>query len=219
MGKFKENEVIIILIAVAITVSGLFIWRVLGISKEPPAPPVSQNITWNTYSNTVHEYKISYPPEVMIAPIAEMDSRQIDKIDDLEVFVPGKITALFVTVLTPYTNASGAVAMERMKLINLPLRQFAETLRQYQITDRNPAIHGKQVGNLEEDSIGGRRAYSFTLTKSFNLGLTGGYALADATVYNYFFTENRNGEKFIIHYPMDDSLSEQMRNSFVFTEK
>jgi hypothetical protein len=207
MYRFKKTKTIIV---IAVVISGLFLWRWSATSGLP-------SINWNVYNNTVHGYRVSYPSVVTIAPITEIDSRSLDKVDDLEFFLPGKITALFVTVSTQYANAPEAIATERATLISLPLRQFAETLRQYQITDKNPAVLGKQIGNLQETDFAGQKAYSFTLTKSFSLGLAGGYALADGTMYNYILTENKNGEKFIIHYPIGDSLSEQMKDSFVFT--
>lgn len=219
MCKHKGNRAILVLIIIiAIGASGLLIWKVSERNNDSQMPPVSQNINWITYNNVAHGYKISYPQEIIVAPVAEMDSRPIDKIDDIEFFIPGKITALFITVLVPYTNASKTIATERTKLINLPLQQYAETLRQYQIEDKNPTIQNKQVGDLKEAVIAGQKAYSFTLTKSFTFGSVGGYALADSTIYNYILTENKNGEKLIIHYPMGNSLSEQMKNSFAFTD-
>jgi hypothetical protein len=101
--------------------------------------------------------------------------------------------------------------------LSLDLNEFAEDIYNYQLTDPNPYTQGKQVGPFKATFVDGRISYEFTLTKDLG-GLFGESLLPENEQYMYVITEAPAGDKIIIHYLIDDCLSEQMFRSFKFLQ-
>jgi hypothetical protein len=94
----------------------------------------------------------------------------------------------------------------RNGLVSLELNEFAEAIRQAQLTDDNPSTSDKEVGKIETGIIDGRQSDDFTLTRSFSHGPDGslGYTLPRNAIYKFRFLEGKMGEKFIVRYPISD---------------
>ncbi|MHB8652101.1 MAG: hypothetical protein ACYC8S_03115 [Minisyncoccota bacterium] len=103
---------------------------------------------------------------------------------------------------------------ERYELLSLNIEEFSKKIRQEQVDDENYAAQGKKIGQLEETTVDGQKAYKFTLTKTFG-GLLGGEALGP-NVYQFTITESPFGDKFIIHYQIADITAERELRSFKF---
>jgi hypothetical protein len=145
-----------------------------------------------------------------------MSPRSVNKSEDIQIFVPGSGTMIAISVMIPFKNAPEEIVSEREKLLTLSLRSFAEETRQSQINDTNPYLKNRRVGELKELSVKSQKAYSFTLTDGFTAGKSGGYTLSEKSVHNYIFVENPNGDRMMIHYPLNDKISEEIISSFEF---
>jgi hypothetical protein len=186
------------------------ITNIVPSAQEPP------QLQWKTYENTAYGYSIKYQSDTLISNTAEMNPRSVNKSEDIQIFVPGSDTMIAVSVIIPFENAPEEIATEREKLLTLPLKSFAEETRQNQINDTNPYLKNRKVGELKEISVKAQKAYSFTLTDGFTFEGYGGYTLPEKSVHNYIFVENSNGDRIMIHYPLNDKISEEIISSFEF---
>lgn len=185
--------------------------------KTPPLPiKETERHEWKIYENTAYGYSLKYPSDTLIVNTAEMNPRSINKSEDIQIFVPGIHDIIAVSVMIPFKNAPEDIASEREKLLALPLRSFAEEIRKNQINDANPYLKNRKVGELKEISVKEQKAYSFTLTDGFTFEEYGGYTLPEKSVHNYIFVENPNGDRMMVHYPLNDKISEEIISSFEF---
>ena len=177
----------------------------------------SEKQGWKTYANQAYGYHVSYPPNAIVASHSE-DTTQLDQIADVEISIIGQTTLFFVTAYIPYGDVSESFVRERNTIVTLPLRQFAEALRQWQVNNQNPSMTGRQVGEFKAITFAGKKAYSFTLTKGFSESPDGqyGYMLPEGVTYNFIIVENGKGQKLLIHYPNTMQVAKQIESTFKF---
>ncbi len=206
--KIPRDKKMILVIIVALIVLPIVFFKL--------RPEISDNQNWKTYANIAYGYSIIYPENAEIAKVSEEEQGPAEQSEAVYVQIPGAGGMKFaVTAYLPYKYAPEPLAEEQRSFIALPLPQFAETIRQLQINDNNPNTRDKKVGELKEITLDGQKAYSFTLTRSFNKGLAGGYILdTKGTIFNFIFVENKAGEKLMIHYPLSDNISEKILKLF-----
>lgn len=215
-----RKYIIILITIIVIAIASLFILIKYGVKSNDLESTISQNQNWQTYINISYGYEILYPENASVSQVSEEESGSIEQSEAVYVQIPGVGNKFAITMYLPYKNAPEPLAGEQLKLVTLPLKQFAEAIRQLQINDDNPNTKDRKVGELKETILAGQKAYSFTLTKSFNKGLAGGYILSkDGTVFNFIFVENKAREKLMIHYPLNGVIAEQIKNSFEFLVK
>lgn len=209
MKILKDNKIMLLIIVALIILPMIFF-------KLKPSIPDNQN--WKTYTNVTYGYSIIYPENAVIAKISEEELGPAEQSEAIDVQIPGVGTKFSVVAYLPYKYAPEPLAEEQKNLATLPLPQFTETIRQFQINDDNPNTKDKKVGELKEITLAGQKAYSFTLTKSFNKGLAGGFILPKDITFNFIFVENGEGIKLMTYYPMEDNTSREIVNSFKFNK-
>ncbi|MFI5260533.1 MAG: hypothetical protein ACHQU0_01945 [Candidatus Paceibacteria bacterium] len=174
---------------------------------------------WKTYTNTSYGYQVKYPANMTVSYIGENSTIPVEQSDDAIIGVlNGGPTEFQVTAYVLYSVQSGtSYNKQRSDLIALPLQKLAETVRQAQVNDKNPATPDKQTGQLKEITFAGQKGYSFTVTRTFN-GLNGDYLLQPTnTTFDFIFIENKSGQKLMISYPLGDTVAEKIGNSFQLT--
>lgn len=190
--------------------------------------PITQNLGWQNYENTVFGYSVNYPDTIAdIHTNNEYSGNDLTDEAEISFAVPGKTTLFGVEsdYLTPEIinifKKDGALKIleERQKLLAMNLKSYSETIRELQVNNPNPYSHA-EVGEMKEITFGGKPAFSFSLTNGFKL-LTGEYSLGDGQAYNYVITENSKGHRLIVHYLIDSEtypegidLAEKMVVSF-----
>lgn len=204
----QKSKISIFLIVIAILgIGGWLLWKggdSYGRNNQSSSSTNTPPTNWNVYENTAYGYRFSYPSNMEVARVQDMDPRPITEVDDIYVSREG--SELFVTIATG-------------SLVALDIKSFAESVRQNQINNKNPNIKNKQVDELKTISFANKTAYSFTLSGGFITGALGTTEYGFEGTHNYIITENNAGEKIILHYPIEDSLSEQIKNSFEFTNR
>lgn len=174
---------------------------------------------WKAYENTVYQYKFSYPNNALIANTQEMNPYPVSQSNDIQVFIPGKITFVSIFAFSKGQSTASISVPGEFVIDNLSIEELAKKIHQNQIDDKNPNMRDKRVGELREVNFAGEKAYSFTLTKGFSTGSVNGiymgYTLSDT--HNYIFTE-KNGIKFVIHYPLEDKTTKEIMGSFKFND-
>ena len=173
--------------------------------------------SWKTYTNTSYGYQVKYPANMTVDYVGAYATIPVEQSDDA---IIGKLnsgpTEFQVTAYILNSLQSGtSYDKQRADLIALPLQQLAETVRQVQVDDKNASTSGKQIGELKKITFGEQEAYSFTLTKYFSNGVSGGYGFQpDNAVFNFIFIENKTEQKLMISYPLGDAVAEKIKDSF-----
>ncbi|MEJ0053297.1 MAG: hypothetical protein WDN10_01020 [bacterium] len=173
---------------------------------------------WQAYVNAVHGYEVSHPADMDVSYIALVETIPVEESDEAVMSFPGvgHPIIFWISAELPFTNEIPEANKTQADRVALPLREFAETIREDQVNDGDGAAFGKRVGDLVETTFAGRQAYSFTLTKSF-LGVGEGYMLEpEGAVHRFIFVENDIGTKLMIHYPLGNAVAEKMAESFRF---
>lgn len=215
MKKTLIYAIALILIGLAI----FFIWK----QNRVPSVGINndnadlQEEEWLSYENTVYKYKFSYPGNALVTNAQEMDSRPTNESNDIQIFIPGSVTSVSIFAFTKDQSLYAILAPDQTGInSNSLLKDIADKVRKNQIDDKNPNIQNKKVGDMKETVFAGEKAYSFTLTGGFATNLTGmGYAITGT--HKYIFVE-KNNTKFVIHYPLEDNVSEKIINSFEFNK-
>ncbi|MHB0865750.1 MAG: hypothetical protein ACYC1Y_02520 [Minisyncoccota bacterium] len=204
----------VILLALFVAAGGLYYFT--HVQKQS----VTQTDTsaWKTYVNTSYGYEVKYPADMTVGYLGMAETIPIEESGEAIIHATGKPDTFGINAYTPLTDHRTDAVKKQADLIALPLQQFAETIRQDQVNDKNSWTPDKQVGELKKINFAGREAYSFTLTRSFHgTGRIGDYLLdSDGAVYNFVFVENNAEVKLMIRYPLGDTTAEQIKNSFEF---
>lgn len=218
-------RIVAIVILIIVIASGIFIFfrghYLNGNGTSQPiatTPPISSTSDWKTYINSSYGYQVSYPQNALATKYYEEDNDPLEKTEYLQIFIPGEITQFSVEAYISNTNATDSVSMELNALDALPLQQFATALHQYQIDNPNQNMKDRQVGDLTETTFAGQKAYSFTLTNGFTTP-AGEYAIPTGVTFNYIAIENKAGIKLLIYYPLSNSVTETIKDSFAFIAK
>ena len=171
----------------------------------------SQTAGWKTYSNIQFNYKFLYPPN----PNGHLSSNLNDFATDTDMDVQSEVEFGVEGVATLL-----GVSMSWQKQLLSPndLKSFANSVREMQVTDPDPNNSAdRKIGPLKETTLGGTKAYSFTLTDSFR-DEGGGYTLGNKSEYIYVIAQNPQGQKVVLHYLAGSADAERMAQSFEFTK-
>ncbi len=207
-----NKTVLIAIAAFLILVGGMYYFTR---SSEESATVVDTS-GWNTYTNTTYSYSLSYPDGLRLGYPGMAETVRIEETDDLMIDADLKPAIFGVTAYTVDTAHDSPAIKERNSLATLPLKEFAEGVRQLQVNDSNSSIQDKTVGELQEITFAGKPAYSFTLNKAFvSDSLGSGYILTpEDTNFNFIFVENKFGQKLMVRYLVNDTAAEGIKNSF-----
>jgi len=167
---------------------------------------------WSTYENIKYGYRFKYPIQGLLQKTAEMERGILSESADIDLSIPGVGGLLQVSVdrFYPFDLISEVVDNSSTKL-----EYFTENVHRYQVESKNPNFENKQTGNLFELVFAGKDSYGFTLDGYFEHP-GGGYVIVGT--HRYIITEH-SGSKFIIHYPIDDKLAQEVIDSFEFMDK
>ncbi|PIV87063.1 hypothetical protein COW49_01705, partial [Candidatus Kaiserbacteria bacterium CG17_big_fil_post_rev_8_21_14_2_50_51_7] len=75
-----------------------------------------------------------------------------------------------------------------------------------------------QAGKLQKMNFASSSAYFFDLSDDFELATAGSGYPPPGISNRYVFFENSNKDKFVIWYPLNDNLSQEIVNTFEFTD-
>lgn len=179
---------------------------------------------WSIFKNIKYHYLISYPSSVVIGTNNDYATKLTEE-KSIYFFIPGKtsLTGIDVEIIEPWEekyyetrtmDSEKKFFEENKKIISLDLKSYAEYIRNQQVNEKNPYENQKIIGELQEISFAGTKAYRFIMTKGFK-SLSIEYALPSG-VFTYLITENPIGQKIIIHYLSGNEISEKMIQSFQF---
>ncbi|PIS43158.1 hypothetical protein COT23_02860 [Candidatus Kaiserbacteria bacterium CG08_land_8_20_14_0_20_50_21] len=191
--------------------------------------PITTNISpsklifqsgWETYENTAFKYRVWYPNSMSvgpldqynyITPITEQNQIIIIK-DDLAPYSYNNLSYVVIKI----TSLKG-LGIEEKKLINQDLKSFAEAKRVSLLNGVDPTIK-IQAGKLQKMNFASSSAYFFDLSDDFELATAGSGYPPPGISNRYVFFENSNKDKFVIWYPLNDNLSQEIVNTFEFTD-
>ena len=140
-----------------------------------------------------------------------MEPEVLNESVDVNLSVPGYGTLLQISTDRYYKFHD---TDENMNTDLITLKSFAENVYESQVNDVNPNFSGDRTGSFTKTVFAGEEAYSFTLNGHFT-SLSGGYLITGT--HTYVITEY-NGTKFIIHYPVSDTIAQKVVNSFEFMQ-
>jgi hypothetical protein len=119
-------------------------------------------------------------------------------------FTPAPVDATISLQFPPFDRTKG-----------LDIKSYGEALRMFNVGESLKRLKDQKIGELKETVIDGRKAYQFTLDKTF-VTIHGGYVIPDGQTYLYTITENLKGQKIIIYYFLGNPIAETMYRTFVF---
>jgi hypothetical protein len=235
----KKTILASLLIGIALVSGGYFFLNNKGAGNTSVSVPIPPQSDWTIYENTASKYRIQYPSINMeVAPLDAYDYvTPITDKSEIDIQYSGKYpvnydayTPSTPTYVFPYVGIidwvirgyTGLSADEKQKLeeyqkpILLDLKSFAETERMYSVSDQNPNIRNRQVGDLQEMTFASSTAYSFTLSGEA-VRAVGSRPPSNVT-YRYVFFESPTKEKFMMWYPANDPISQKIVDSFKFTD-
>ncbi|OGG80254.1 hypothetical protein A3A39_03725 [Candidatus Kaiserbacteria bacterium RIFCSPLOWO2_01_FULL_54_13] len=201
------------LVTLLVIVAGVVGWWVLTRqSNSSTTADTTQNPTsWVEFKNTQFNYTLSYPSNAHVQTNNDY-ATDISIEPEVYFFVPGDSILLDVDVWIPW---SGTTA-EQKKALSQGLQLFADAVRELQVTNPNPYSADRKIGPLQETTLGGATAYSFTLTSAFR-SFSGEYSLAGGNEqYVYVIAESPQGQKVVLHYLADNADAEKIFQSFKF---
>lgn len=208
----KHLSITVIILAVAILASSFAIW------KLQPATTTFETPAWTTYVNTVYGYQLSYPANMTVSYNGMDIAIPVETSDEAIIYAMGNPMTFQINAYISPPQYIPQVSKRQYDLIAMPLKQFAEAIRQDQIKDKDATEPDEQIGELQKIIFAGRDAYSFTLTETFT-GVHGGYILEPkGSVHNFIFVEKNVGVKLMIHYPLNDQNAERIKDSLKFTD-
>lgn len=201
-----------------------------GAVKVPAT--VSSN-EWLEYKNIKYGYIVKYPqggtgPKIYSDDPIDAKWNPVEKTDDLRILVP-RGTFGVVALDLPSPERSGTIQFaepreDQERFLSLPLKTFVQRIRDYnekQIgTKTKFGPDDRVVGNLEKKIIAGKEAYGFTSSNTIWFGTPIGQILVPGNrdSYLYVFAENSKGKKFLLWYPANDPIFEEMKNTFEFSD-
>lgn len=165
---------------------------------------------WLLYENTKYGYKFSYPSNGLLQKTAEMEPDALNESVDIDLGIPGYKTLLQVSIKPFNTFTTSEDTGDNP----ITLKSFAENVHENQKKSTNPNFKDKQVGSLTKIVFAGEEAYIFALNGHFT-SPSGGYLITG--MHNYVITEH-GGAKFIIHYPINDTIAQEVIDSFEFIQ-
>lgn len=134
----------------------------------------------SVFQNTGYDYSFEYPASLVV----NSNDYDTPATESYIVWVPNVDLNIEIQDPEIFTEDTGYGSH-----ISLPLRGFAEYIREENIRIENPNYPDKEIGELKEATVAGFDAYQFDLTYSFETE-RGGYVLYDK--YEYFVLNNGN---------------------------
>ncbi len=199
----------IILIALTV-VYGFLRYRNLklleqGFNSTGSATTTAQ-ANWLTYTNTKYSYALQYQKNGIIQPLAEEERLPIEESGAVGISIPGLAGGIEIIALVPYYGTS-TPSNPFNESVKGDLLTFAQVSRQKFVDDKNPNFPNKKIGDLEEITFAGHKAYAATVT-----GYTDSHG---SDTFRYIYVENGN-YKFVIQYSLKGNLSKQIIDTFTF---
>lgn len=172
----------------------------------------TQQVRWNTYTNTKYGYTLLFPKGSLLGLVQEAEGVPVEESMMIEIGMPGGVppVGVQITVWEPYTyQTTDKIALEHNRIARLDLKSFSETLRQKFVDDKNPNFPNKKIGDLEETTFAGHKAYAATVT---------GYTDSRSSdTFRYIYVENGT-YKLVVQYSLKGDLSKQIVDTFKFIE-
>ena len=157
----------------------------------------------STFKNIVYDYSFEYPASLVI----NSNDYETPANEAFIIWVPNIDLNIEIQDPEVFTEDTGYGSN-----ISLPLRGFAEYIREENIRLENPNFPEKEVGDLKEATVAGFDAYQFDLTYSFETE-RGGYVLYDK--YEYFVLNNGDFHV-VIWLPTESEAAWAALESLVF---
>ncbi len=217
---------VIVLIVLTVIASAYFLRPPIpnGQAHSGAFPLKSSSPGWRTYKNTAFGYEVHYPDTLSVEPLDRYSySTPITELEQIDMTSHAPNNKSYVGIIDWVARGyAGLSAEEKQRLaqyqeyLRLDLKTFAEKERLYSLQEPNPNVRNRQVGELQETTFASSTAYTFTLSGE-NVRAVGS-APPKGGVYRYIFFENPNGDKFTVWYMEDDPVSQQIVDSFRFTD-
>lgn len=213
---------IVIILLIALAVGGFLIYQKqskISISSSTTniASPAltDETINWNTYTNTKFNYSVKYPNKVqLITQNPEFGIKQ-EEMPGISLLLDGGSPSYkegFINVIDPQTLTIIENPQARSQWENLNLDQFVQKIWELNKNDKNPYIPNKQVGEIIETQVDGRRALKFSLSGSYIIH-TGEGTLKEE--HSFIFIDYNN-KKYFLMFPSRDNTFSQILATFKF---
>lgn len=175
---------------------------------------------WVAYENTKFHYEINYPTSGSVARIIEEEP--VSEKESMEVKVGGDGYSIIIKVNPAQLPEYASSTPDYAHIVRLSPKAFAEYGLQaeadYLRNNPTPYNNKLQPSGLLTAVIGGRTAYGFRINGFSEVWPLGGFeGPALDAINNYFVVADGEGNKFVIAYPADDPISQQIVDSFRFT--
>ncbi|HEX8946988.1 MAG TPA: hypothetical protein VF829_02135 [Candidatus Paceibacterota bacterium] len=219
-----ENRYVLLLVVfgLIITASLLLYYNTYRTLRTTNVPSISAPVatsTWSTYLNSAYHYAIRYPSDWSVHKVLEEDRAGDTESSFVEAFGPEGLGPVVVRVVKARPSPPQS---EQQQVFSYTSKEIAEYGRQAEIEylSHNPTSYNTHLHPSEiiSRTIGGKTAYGFSINGYSEAWPLGGFEGPSLNVTNnYFVFQNDAGDKFIIAYPADDPVAQEIVNSFQFT--
>lgn len=173
---------------------------------------------WKTFTHELYNYQFSHPPETIVGGYAK-NKKYVDAPESGIVSVSPS-TESGIRIIRFSAETFDDVQPESYKIYDLGLSEFAHLTWQNDKMDREEmeadGNHTKLVSNLSSITFNGQEAYTYTTNVSFS-GPTNdygaGWVLSENTTFVFLHGPDGN---FVITYPAEDALSQNIAKTFKF---
>lgn len=200
-----KNTLFWILMGIVVVIGGYLLLHISDIKTK-------ETSLWTTYENTAYHYSIKYPQIWNVRQTLEEDRETVERSRMIELSSNSPSVGNGYVGITAWDPSKfdgldqASVEFHKSLLVNL--QSFAETARQKEIKDKSHILPDKKVGELQEVVFASKKAFSYTVTGSFDK-----YGGDGA---KYIFVENK-GIKFMIFYSLSARPPKEIASTFEFT--
>lgn len=194
--------------------------------------------TWLTYENTTHRYRINYPPnsnDVQVYPYYDEYTRIRPSISNtIQIPTPRGmlgVWALTGTTLSQYDPNTQQDAAGKVKyLLSLDTKSFAEALCEEQ-AQRARKLGPDPLGyplkgygmcridKIQKGIVADQISYTLDISGRLDVLLLTVLVPGLMQEYKYTFFENKGREKFLVWYPANEPVFDEIVSSFKFTDQ
>ena len=175
------------------------------LSQVAPATTTQTQESWVAYINSEYHYLVKYPDNAVIQPAEEEERLPVEQSYNIEINMREGRAQIRAWIKVP--EKQNVEFPEINRLAALDLKSFAQNLRDKE-DDHNPNFPNKKVGELQETTFVGYKAYAVSVT-----GYSDG---AGGNSYRVVYFDGKN-TRFVITYSLNGDLSKRIIDTFQFT--
>jgi len=169
---------------------------------------------WKTYTNTKYNFSFKFPPNLIIRGSDGYESAEKDLPVASAIFLldPAKESDKLANHDFEFTvRAYDSEYKIVIPFVDLDLRGFTEKMWQLNKNE-------DKQDNIAKAQIDGQQAYQFAIASNPNKGFTDGDLSIVLAGENTMIITSKGNSKFVIYFPINNSLSQYILSNFKFTK-